>query len=342
MSINHYYSSEAHCCSSHYVMDSSFLSSSNHKPFLPNSTPAFWLSSPNHHHPIPPPTAFNFNLNLNNEDDEDLVDDDRGNYAPRDLELELSGIPKDPLFEKPLTPSDVGKLNRLVIPKQHAEKYFPLNNGIDSGENGLLLTFEDELGKSWRFRYSYWNSSQSYVLTKGWSRFVKEKRLDAGDIVVFARHRGDAARLFIGWRRRNSGGGGGGLDNTTATQAVASGGSGWSRAYYSGPPNYPNQNQGPSSLHYQLPEFAHAGSVAAQNQTTGGSGSGSGNSKTLRLFGVNLECQAEESDPSTPVDSPMSSQGQPHNPTPYHHHHPQYYSNHMDMISFSGDVYRQG
>ncbi|KAL0410153.1 UNVERIFIED_CONTAM: B3 domain-containing protein [Sesamum latifolium] len=259
-----------------------------------------------------------------------------------------AGIPKDPLFEKPLTPSDVGKLNRLVIPKQHAEKYFPLNNGgADSGENGLLLTFEDELGKSWRFRYSYWNSSQSYVLTKGWSRFVKEKRLDAGDIVVFSRHRGDAGRLFIGWRRRNAGGGvggGSGLDNTTtATQAatgVASGGgsgSGWSRAYYSGHPNYPNQNQGPSSsLHYQLPEFAHAGSVAAQNQTTGGSGSGSGNSKTLRLFGVNLECQAEESDPSTPLDSPMSSQGQPHNhPPPYHHHHHhhQYYSNHMKCSS---------
>ncbi|KAL0347011.1 UNVERIFIED_CONTAM: B3 domain-containing protein [Sesamum calycinum] len=332
---------------------SSSSSSSHHKPFLPNSAPAFWLSSPNHHHPPPiplPPTAFNFNLNLNNEDDDDnLVDDDRPNsYPSGDLEPQLSAIPKDPLFEKPLTPSDVGKLNRLVIPKQHAEKYFPLNNGADSGENGLLLTFEDELGKSWRFRYSYWNSSQSYVLTKGWSRFVKEKRLAAGDIVVFSRHRGDAGRLFIGWRRRNSGGGGGGQDNTTATQAVASGGggSGWSRAYYSGHPNYPNQNQGPSSLHYQLPEFAHAGSVAAQKQTTGGSGSGSGNSKTLRLFGVNLECQAEESDPSTPVDSPMSSQqGQPHNTPPYHHHHQhhQYYSNHMDMISFSGgDVYRQG
>ncbi|KAG8050601.1 hypothetical protein GUJ93_ZPchr0009g2319 [Zizania palustris] len=33
---------------------------------------------------------------------------------------------REHLFEKPLTPSDVGKLNRLVIPKQHAERYFPL------------------------------------------------------------------------------------------------------------------------------------------------------------------------------------------------------------------------
>ncbi|KAG7028129.1 B3 domain-containing protein, partial [Cucurbita argyrosperma subsp. argyrosperma] len=100
---------------------------------------------------------------------------------------------KHPMFEKPLTPSDVGKLNRLVIPKQYAEKYFPLSPGGDTADKGLLLSFEDESGKMWRFRYSYWNSSQSYVLTKGWTRFVKEKRLDAGDVVVFERHR----RIFV-------------------------------------------------------------------------------------------------------------------------------------------------
>jgi len=114
------------------------------------------------------------------------------------------------LFEKPLTPSDVGKLNRLVIPKQHAERYFPLGGaggvgGGDGSEKGLLLAFEDEAGKPWRFRYSYWTSSQSYVLTKGWSRYVKEKRLDAGDVVCFERVRGGLGvgdRLFIGCRRR--------------------------------------------------------------------------------------------------------------------------------------------
>ncbi|CAI0430134.1 unnamed protein product [Linum tenue] len=106
------------------------------------------------------------------------------------------------MFEKPLTPSDVGKLNRLVIPKQHAERYFPLAG--EAVEKGLLLSFEDESGKCWRFRYSYWNSSQSYVLTKGWSRYVKEKQLDAGDVVFFQRHRSDPHRLFIAWRRRGS------------------------------------------------------------------------------------------------------------------------------------------
>ncbi|MCO5576417.1 hypothetical protein L7F22_030227 [Adiantum nelumboides] len=90
------------------------------------------------------------------------------------------------LFEKSLTPSDVGKLNRLVIPKQHAERYFPLTNRHNE-KGGLMLTLQDSSGKMWRFRYSYWSSSQSYVFTKGWSAFVKEKKLKAGDMVSFKR-----------------------------------------------------------------------------------------------------------------------------------------------------------
>ncbi|KAL3510857.1 hypothetical protein ACH5RR_030258 [Cinchona calisaya] len=112
---------------------------------------------------------------------------------------------REQLFEKAVTPSDVGKLNRLVIPKQHAEKHFPLQNGINASSKGVLLNFEDNDGKVWRFRYSYWNSSQSYVLTKGWSRFVKEKSLKAGDIVSFQRSAGADKQLYIDWKPRNNG-----------------------------------------------------------------------------------------------------------------------------------------
>ncbi|CAN6312087.1 unnamed protein product [Urochloa humidicola] len=115
-------------------------------------------------------------------------------------------VEKEHMFEKVVTPSDVGKLNRLVIPKQHAERYFPALDASAAaaaaaagGGKGLVLSFEDRSGKAWRFRYSYWNSSQSYVMTKGWSRFVKEKRLGAGDTVLFSR---GAGRLFIDFRRR--------------------------------------------------------------------------------------------------------------------------------------------
>ncbi|GMJ04736.1 ETHYLENE RESPONSE DNA BINDING FACTOR 1, TEMPRANILLO 1 [Hibiscus trionum] len=112
--------------------------------------------------------------------------------------LELKA--REQLFEKAVTPSDVGKLNRLVIPKQHAEKYFPLQTGSASKE--ILLHLEDANGKIWRFRYSYWNSSQSYVLTKGWSRFVKEKNLNAGDIVSFQRSTGPDKQLYIDCKAR--------------------------------------------------------------------------------------------------------------------------------------------
>ncbi|KDP24888.1 hypothetical protein JCGZ_24432 [Jatropha curcas] len=92
------------------------------------------------------------------------------------------------LFQKELTPSDVGKLNRLVIPKKFAIKYFPYISGNveeDAGIEDLELVFFDRLMKCWKFRYCYWKSSQSYVFTRGWNRFVKEKNLKEKDIVTF-------------------------------------------------------------------------------------------------------------------------------------------------------------
>ncbi|KAI4962513.1 hypothetical protein ZWY2020_031028, partial [Hordeum vulgare] len=53
-------------------------------------------------------------------------------------------------FEKAVTPSDVGKLHRLVVPKQHAEKHFPLKRTPETTTTtgkGVLLNFEDGEGK---------------------------------------------------------------------------------------------------------------------------------------------------------------------------------------------------
>ncbi|KAL6608240.1 hypothetical protein ACP70R_041303 [Stipagrostis hirtigluma subsp. patula] len=130
------------------------------------------------------------------------------------------------LFEKEVTPSDVSRLNRMVVPKLHAERHFPPLSK-DAGEAPVLVAFEDgdgSSGKVWRFRYSYWSSSQSYVLTRGWSRFVREKGLAAGDTVAFSQAAttytpvGDGnvevkRRMFIECRKRKRkdvvGGGGG-------------------------------------------------------------------------------------------------------------------------------------
>ncbi|KAK6944078.1 B3 DNA binding domain [Dillenia turbinata] len=316
-------------------------------------------------------TSLNFNLNFQLQEQQPIDPNLPTSTAPQELEEDeelfqestivqqrnqdeqADAHERELMFEKPLTPSDVGKLNRLVIPKQHAEKYFPLDSY--SGEKGLLLGFEDESGKSWRFRYSYWTSSQSYVLTKGWSRYVKEKRLDAGDVVFFQRDKAEGHRLFIRWRRRGAtgmvahggGAGGGNISNV--------GGVGWTRAFYPAPHAYPahtthghapphphpqhgydGYNYGhatgstSSSPHLSLPyqhHSLHAGAGVAQNQAP----RVVGNSKRLRLFGVNLECQPAEPDPSTLTASSFSSQA----PTYPHYYPPQLHNtshyNYMDM-----------
>ncbi|KAK7268049.1 hypothetical protein RIF29_20733 [Crotalaria pallida] len=275
--------------------------------------------SPHHHHqptwfsshtPLHPPLEEDNNNSNNNNNDQTTTTTTTATSQPQGAEEEE----KEHMFEKPLTPSDVGKLNRLVIPKQHAERYFPLgaSGNNDSGEcKGLLLSFEDESGKCWRFRYSYWNSSQSYVLTKGWSRYVKDKRLDAGDVVLFERHRADAQRMFINWRRRqNSGGAAPAHHVSRAGYGKSSGdgnevsggvgvGVGWTRGLYHAHP-YPT--------HQHLPYHClHAGS-GSQNQrarpvgNNSSSPNSSSSSRVLRLFGVNMECQPEDepSGPSTP------------------------------------------
>ncbi|CAH8255204.1 unnamed protein product [Arabidopsis lyrata] len=98
------------------------------------------------------------------------------------------------LFQKELTPSDVGKLNRLVIPKKYAVKYMPFISDDQSekedGEIGgsvedVEVVFYDRAMRQWKFRYCYWKSSQSFVFTRGWNSFVKEKNLKEKDVIVF-------------------------------------------------------------------------------------------------------------------------------------------------------------
>ncbi|XP_010544462.1 PREDICTED: AP2/ERF and B3 domain-containing transcription factor At1g51120 [Tarenaya hassleriana] len=88
------------------------------------------------------------------------------------------------LFQKELTPSDVGKLNRLVIPKKYAVKYLPYIFSEDEREDVGLVFYDREM-RQWKFRYCYWRSSQSFVFTRGWSGFVKEKNLKEKDVIVF-------------------------------------------------------------------------------------------------------------------------------------------------------------
>ncbi|KZV40729.1 hypothetical protein F511_22930 [Dorcoceras hygrometricum] len=40
--------------------------------------------------------------------------------------------------------------------------------------------------KLWKFRFCYWSSSQTFVFTRGWNAFVKEKSLKPKDMVIFS------------------------------------------------------------------------------------------------------------------------------------------------------------
>lgn len=102
----------------------------------------------------------------------------------------VTGVKVRQLFEKELTPSDVSKLNRLVIPKKYAVKYFPQISETEEDNGGgiedIELSFFDRSMRSWKFRYCYWKSSQSFVFTRGWNRFAKEKGLRSKDRVIFS------------------------------------------------------------------------------------------------------------------------------------------------------------
>ncbi|KAK3020899.1 hypothetical protein RJ639_047211 [Escallonia herrerae] len=83
------------------------------------------------------------------------------------------------LFQKKLTPSDVGKFHRLVIPKSCALRYFP---SFPDGADDMEVVFHDKSMIKWKFRYCHWKSSESFVLTRGWNKFVKEKELKPKDV----------------------------------------------------------------------------------------------------------------------------------------------------------------
>lgn len=104
---------------------------------------------------------------------------------------ESRGLVFKKLFQKKLTASDVGKLNRLVIPKKYAIKYFPplVGNAVDNVDGRKVddkeLVFYDRSMRSWKFHYCYWSSSQSFIFTRGWNRFLKDKELKEKDIIYF-------------------------------------------------------------------------------------------------------------------------------------------------------------
>ncbi|KAI4967288.1 hypothetical protein ZWY2020_028765 [Hordeum vulgare] len=88
-------------------------------------------------------------------------------------------IAREHMFDKVVTPSDVGEAeSRLVVPKHFAERATP-SCGCSAGggrrgglPSGAVLRFEDGRGggKAWAFRFLLTGAAaRATLITKGWS-----------------------------------------------------------------------------------------------------------------------------------------------------------------------------
>lgn len=109
-------------------------------------------------------------------------------------------------FAKILTSSDANNGGGFSVPRFCADSIFPpLNYLADPPVQTLSIT--DVHGVVWNFRHIFRGTPRRHLLTTGWSKFVNNKKLVAGDSVVFAKNsRGD---MFVGIRRATKGNTGG-------------------------------------------------------------------------------------------------------------------------------------
>ncbi|KAL5207779.1 hypothetical protein ABZP36_032214 [Zizania latifolia] len=111
-------------------------------------------------------------------------------------------------FAKTLTQSDANNGGGFSVPRYCAETIFPrLDYAADPPVQTVVA--KDVHGNPWNFRHIYRGTPRRHLLTTGWSTFVNQKKLVAGDSIVFLR--GDGGELHVGIRRAKRGfcGGGG-------------------------------------------------------------------------------------------------------------------------------------
>ncbi|KAG0493793.1 hypothetical protein HPP92_004787 [Vanilla planifolia] len=134
-------------------------------------------------------------------DDPDFSENDGVAFGSSGPEVEE----KPSSFAKTLTQSDANNGGGFSVPRYCAETIFPrLDYSADPPVQTILA--KDVHGKDWKFRHIYRGTPRRHLLTTGWSNFVNEKKLVAGDSIVFLRtNNGD---LCVGIRRAKRGIGG--------------------------------------------------------------------------------------------------------------------------------------
>ncbi|XP_052175088.1 auxin response factor 18 [Diospyros lotus] len=105
-------------------------------------------------------------------------------------------------FAKTLTQSDANNGGGFSVPRYCAETIFPrLDYTADPPVQTVVA--KDVHGETWKFRHIYRGTPRRHLLTTGWSSFVNQKKLVAGDSIVFLRaENGD---LCVGIRRAKRG-----------------------------------------------------------------------------------------------------------------------------------------
>ncbi|GJN27014.1 hypothetical protein PR202_gb14990 [Eleusine coracana subsp. coracana] len=114
--------------------------------------------------------------------------------------------PKPASFAKTLTQSDANNGGGFSVPRFCAETIFPeLDYRAEPPVQSVVA--RDVHGADWKFRHIYRGTPRRHLLTTGWSHFVNQKKLLAGDSIVFLR--GEDGQVHVGLRRAKRGGGAG-------------------------------------------------------------------------------------------------------------------------------------
>ncbi|KAK1395880.1 hypothetical protein POM88_005743 [Heracleum sosnowskyi] len=185
------------------------------------------------------------------------------------------------LFGKVLTRSDVGKADKLVIPKIFAGCFPSIPDGDESSVeerpvNDVELGFYDQSMTLWKFRYCYWRKSKTYSLSRGWRKFVEEKNLSSTDEVIFFKCERVEETSIVDTHYMID------VEYANKVQVEEVGGN-------MGEAVVSSRSEGVPNIAGEIADVRHVTEIQADNDLEGaGAGSGKAPEKSLMLFGVKI------------------------------------------------------
>ncbi|CAN6723093.1 unnamed protein product [Malus baccata var. baccata] len=169
------------------------------------------------HHPLDPLSLCEDPSEI--KESRNLWDGDTEAYGSENQEKPAS-------FAKTLTQYDANNGGEFSVPRYCAETIFPK---LDYSADPLVQTViaKDVHDEVWKFRHIYRRTLRRHLLTAGWRTFVNQKKLVAGDSIVFLKaENGDLCvgirttkrgldgdrgnEMAFGWNNSHSSGGGSG------------------------------------------------------------------------------------------------------------------------------------